>query len=337
MLRGAVLSTRPALRFSLRVVCPSSRRPPVRLPSVHSTRPFSLASLFVRPNPKSIPSPQVVALITRLEAEANVSPHDVDKQLALFRALVDTRMPSSYELVVARWDRMCEFVRLPFFLISLCSYRSGFCFASPPLGRRFSTLPWVSRQSRSGERRKHCSREKGHSHGCPSSAGRIDPRGDSRGDPGDDRLAGVTRKSTTQRDAESDPGADSPSETDRSPVYRNYVPSRFFKIAGYSQRRKRKPHSSIHHRTFVYMLQALSGDLIINLGKGAWVPKTIRFVCYLLAGSFCASMCSTVPSCFNLVTSFPRRALRLFRKHWLHESRPSTVRIRATRRQNVQV
>jgi ATP-dependent metalloprotease len=120
MLRGAVLSSRsswPALRVSLRVVCASSRRPPARLPPVQSARPFSLASLFGRPNPKSIPSPQVVALITRLEADANVSPHDVDKQLALFRALVDTRMPSSYELVVTRWDRMCEFVRLLLFIL----------------------------------------------------------------------------------------------------------------------------------------------------------------------------------------------------------------------------
>lgn len=114
MLRGVVLSRSswPALRVSLRVVCASSRRAPARLPPLQSARPFSLASLFGRPNPKSIPSPQVVALITRLEADANVSPHDVDKQLALFRALVDTRMPSSYELVVTRWDRMCEFVRL---------------------------------------------------------------------------------------------------------------------------------------------------------------------------------------------------------------------------------
>lgn len=117
MLRSAVLSTRsPAFRVSLRVVCASPRRQPVRLPSLQSARPFSLASLFGRPNPKSIPSPQVVALITRLEADANVSPHDVDKQLALFRALVDTRMPSSYELVVTRWDRMCEFVRRLVFL-----------------------------------------------------------------------------------------------------------------------------------------------------------------------------------------------------------------------------
>lgn len=208
-----------------------------------------------------------------------------------------------------------------FYFTFSCSYSSGCLFASPPLGRRFSTLPWVPCQSRSGKRREHCSREKGHSHGCPSSASPVVPRGDLR----DGKLDASSRATSESGDAEPDPGADSSGETDRSPIYRNHVPSRSFKITGHSQRRKRKPHSSIHHRTFVYIPQALSGDLIIILGKGAWVPKTIRFVCYLLAGSFCASMRSAVPSCSNLVASFSRRALRLFRKHRLHESRPSTV------------
>lgn len=58
------------------------------------------------------PSPLVVAHITRLEAEANVHPHDVVKQLALFQALADTKLKSSYDLVISRWERMCEFVRL---------------------------------------------------------------------------------------------------------------------------------------------------------------------------------------------------------------------------------
>lgn len=54
----------------------------------------------------------MVAHITRLEAEANVHPHDVVKQLALFQALADTKLKSSYDLVISRWERMCEFVRL---------------------------------------------------------------------------------------------------------------------------------------------------------------------------------------------------------------------------------
>ena len=123
-----MLSTRPAFRFSPRLVC---AKPPLRLFPVLSpqfqSRTFSLSSFFPRFSQKDIPSPHVVAQITRLEADANVSLHDVEKQLALFRALIDTRMPSSYELVVTRWDRMCEYVRLliPFlFLFFLIPYRT---------------------------------------------------------------------------------------------------------------------------------------------------------------------------------------------------------------------
>ncbi|TEB31311.1 ATP-dependent metallopeptidase Hfl [Coprinellus micaceus] len=72
-------------------------------------RPLSLGSIFGRPKPAPLPTPHVVAHITRLEAEANVQPHDVAKQVALFDALVATKMKSSYELVISRWERMCEF------------------------------------------------------------------------------------------------------------------------------------------------------------------------------------------------------------------------------------
>ncbi|KAF8964682.1 ATP-dependent peptidase [Flammula alnicola] len=74
-----------------------------------SRRMLSLGSIFSRSKSETTPTPHVVALITRLEAEANVHPHDVPKQLALFEALLDTKLKSSYELVVTRWERMCEF------------------------------------------------------------------------------------------------------------------------------------------------------------------------------------------------------------------------------------
>jgi len=81
------------------------------LASLPSTRrSLSLGSIFSRSKPEPTPTPQVVALITRLEAEANVHPHDVSKQLALLDALADTKLKSSYELVVNRWQKMCEFV-----------------------------------------------------------------------------------------------------------------------------------------------------------------------------------------------------------------------------------
>ncbi|KAJ7582718.1 ATP-dependent peptidase [Mycena floridula] len=72
-------------------------------------RSLSLGSIFSRAAPVPTPSPTVVAQITRLEAEANVQLHDVNKQLALFQALVDTKLKTSYELVISRWERMCEF------------------------------------------------------------------------------------------------------------------------------------------------------------------------------------------------------------------------------------
>ncbi|KDR81608.1 hypothetical protein GALMADRAFT_239667 [Galerina marginata CBS 339.88] len=74
-----------------------------------SRRALSLGSIFSRSKPEATPTPHVVALITRLEAEANVHPHDVSKQLALFEALLDTKLKSSYELVVNRWEKMLEF------------------------------------------------------------------------------------------------------------------------------------------------------------------------------------------------------------------------------------
>ncbi|PPQ93308.1 hypothetical protein CVT25_014437 [Psilocybe cyanescens] len=74
-----------------------------------SRRSLSLGSIFSRSKTEATPTPHTVALITRLEAEANVHPHDLGKQLALLKALLDTKLKSSYELIVNRWERMCEF------------------------------------------------------------------------------------------------------------------------------------------------------------------------------------------------------------------------------------
>ena len=77
-------------------------------------RTLSLGSIFSRSKPVPVPTPLVVAHITRLEAEANVHPHDVAKQLTLFEALLATNLNSSYELVITRWEKMCEFVSTVF-------------------------------------------------------------------------------------------------------------------------------------------------------------------------------------------------------------------------------
>ena len=75
-----------------------------------SLRMLSLGSIFSRTRPVAAPTPLVVAHITRLEAEANVHPHDMAKQLALFEALLATNLKSSQELIITRWEKMCEFV-----------------------------------------------------------------------------------------------------------------------------------------------------------------------------------------------------------------------------------
>lgn len=74
------------------------------------SRSFSLASLFSPRKPVSTPSPSVVANIATIEADADVNPRDVRKQLALFDALMATKVKPAYDVVIARWERMCEFV-----------------------------------------------------------------------------------------------------------------------------------------------------------------------------------------------------------------------------------
>ena len=82
------------------------RHAPTSVP-LHA-RPLSIASLFRRPTP--LPPPSVVANVTKLEAEADANPEDVEKQVALFEALVNTKVKPGLNTVVARWERTCEFV-----------------------------------------------------------------------------------------------------------------------------------------------------------------------------------------------------------------------------------
>ncbi|KAM5535188.1 hypothetical protein V8D89_011124 [Ganoderma adspersum] len=76
-------------------------------PVVVQSRPLSLASLFRRPT--GVPPPAVVASVSKLEAEADAHPEDVEKQIALFDALVNTKVKPGLNTVVARWERTSEF------------------------------------------------------------------------------------------------------------------------------------------------------------------------------------------------------------------------------------
>ncbi|KAF7976298.1 hypothetical protein HWV62_5812 [Athelia sp. TMB] len=82
---------------------------PQLLAQLQQQRGLSLGTLFTRAKPTQTPSPAIVANIARIEAEANNAPHDVNKQLALFQALVDTKAKPGYDLLITRWERMCEF------------------------------------------------------------------------------------------------------------------------------------------------------------------------------------------------------------------------------------
>ncbi|KAJ7721694.1 ATP-dependent peptidase [Mycena olivaceomarginata] len=96
------------LRVSLRPSTPRIPSPTSQLILLHS-RHLSLGSIFSRPKPSPSPSPHVVVEISKLEAEADVNRHDVPKQITLFQALVSTNFKQSYEVVISRWEKMCEF------------------------------------------------------------------------------------------------------------------------------------------------------------------------------------------------------------------------------------
>jgi ATP-dependent metalloprotease len=98
----------------LRAVLASSRSSSLARPVIAvQCRTLSLGSLFVtKPKTAGTPSPLTIAGIARLEADANAAPHDVPRQLALFEALTATRVRAGYDVIISRWERMCEFVRI---------------------------------------------------------------------------------------------------------------------------------------------------------------------------------------------------------------------------------
>ncbi|TBU50742.1 ATP-dependent metallopeptidase Hfl [Dichomitus squalens] len=100
------LSSLPSHPSSISAVLLSQRRLPPA-PVLVQSRLLSLASLFRKPS--GVPPPAVVASVSKLEAEADAHPEDVEKQVALFEALVNTKVKPGLNTVVARWERTCEF------------------------------------------------------------------------------------------------------------------------------------------------------------------------------------------------------------------------------------
>ncbi|GBE82242.1 Mitochondrial inner membrane i-AAA protease supercomplex subunit YME1 [Sparassis crispa] len=103
LLQRSLFTSAPIL-FSLHTH-PLPRRP-LLLP--HS-RALSLSSIFSRKPPVPTPPPSVVANVAAIEAEANANPTDPQKQISLFQALVGTKIKPGYDVVIARWEHMCDF------------------------------------------------------------------------------------------------------------------------------------------------------------------------------------------------------------------------------------
>jgi len=94
------------LSYNLRLSFPNPALPFLLIPS----RTISFGSIFSS-KPSPTPSPHAVAHVAKMEADANAHPHDVEKQLALFKALSETNIQPGYDLIINRWERMTEFVR----------------------------------------------------------------------------------------------------------------------------------------------------------------------------------------------------------------------------------
>ncbi|CCM02099.1 uncharacterized protein FIBRA_04176 [Fibroporia radiculosa] len=102
--RSLILPSHPSSILSHVQIHPFLRQPA----ALQHKRLFSLASVFSR-RPTPTPPPTVVARVAAIEAEANANPYGVEKQVALFEALVGTDVKPGYDVVIARWERMCEF------------------------------------------------------------------------------------------------------------------------------------------------------------------------------------------------------------------------------------
>ncbi|KIM33129.1 hypothetical protein M408DRAFT_325952 [Serendipita vermifera MAFF 305830] len=62
-----------------------------------------------RLTPERITNPVVYSRVVALEAEANAFPHNVSKQVTLWRAILDLDTSASYDRIINRWERLIEF------------------------------------------------------------------------------------------------------------------------------------------------------------------------------------------------------------------------------------
>ncbi|THH27247.1 hypothetical protein EUX98_g6934 [Antrodiella citrinella] len=81
-----------------------------------------------------------MATILELEQAANAEPHNVQTQLAFFDALMKSGVKPAYDVVVARWERMCEFVRTMSFMSTHALVNLGLDSSVESAARRRDSL-----------------------------------------------------------------------------------------------------------------------------------------------------------------------------------------------------
>lgn len=82
------------------------------LPGSHRLLSFgSFDSISKHFKPRPTAQPEYAANLKKLQGDADADRHNVPRQVALFHALVDTGVKENLQVVLYRWESMCEFVR----------------------------------------------------------------------------------------------------------------------------------------------------------------------------------------------------------------------------------
>ncbi|EJD05932.1 ATP-dependent metallopeptidase Hfl [Fomitiporia mediterranea MF3/22] len=103
----------PPSRTFLHLAAVTPRRSPclnssrlLQLISSSRTYPIRFASTS---SSASFPTVHSVAAVTKAEVEADANPNDVAAQERLFRLLIESERPAGWNVLLSRWERMCEF------------------------------------------------------------------------------------------------------------------------------------------------------------------------------------------------------------------------------------
>lgn len=105
-------SRHPVLsRSFIQLAAQQARRVPSRQPSdvLRLVKPFNFTVRYAS-ELSNVPPVHSVRQITQAEAEADADPNNVGAQVKLFRMLLESARPAGRNVIISRWERMCEFV-----------------------------------------------------------------------------------------------------------------------------------------------------------------------------------------------------------------------------------